>query len=272
MQSPCRFSKRMARCAPLTALLGATLATAGSAAAGEELPQPDLTAEGHLVQTGPLNVLPEAVSARVSDDRATATVWGGYDGAKRAPLLTATAEARVLGRLVLVAGAAYAEVPGDATMRPQVGLRAQLLDQGKHGLDGAVALMYRQDLFANEEGFIQGAVALERRQGPVRVVGNLLYGQDGEGDDHDGEMRLAALLETRPGLLVGFDGRYRRDLASSDPNRVARNRPTYELTAGPAVSYTRGSWAVMAETGLSAVRTATTRAGVVALAGLGSSF
>jgi hypothetical protein len=270
---PRRFSKTFTRCAQLAALLGLPLSLMGSAAAVEDIPDPDLTATGHLVQTGPVNVLPEAVSARVSDDRATATVWGGYDGAKRAPLFSATAEARIVGRLVIVAGAGYtADMPSAPTFRPQVGLRAQLLDQERHGVDGGVSVMYRQDLFSNEEGFLQGAIALERRQGPVRLVGNVLYGQDGEGDDHDGEVRLAALYAARPGLLVGVDGKYRHDLFSSDPNRVARSRPEYEMTAGPAASYTRGRWAVMAETGFSAIRTTTTQTGVIALAGLGSSF
>src|SRR5262245_58828260 len=146
MPSPRRFSKTVARCAPLAVLLAMPLSTAASAAAAEEIPEPDLTAEGHPARSGPVNVLPEAVSARVSDDRATGSVWAGYNGAKHAPLLTATAEARIVGRLVLVAGAGYtADVPGSPTMRPQLGLRAQLLDQAKHGVDGSVAVMYRQD-------------------------------------------------------------------------------------------------------------------------------
>jgi hypothetical protein len=98
-----------------------------------------------------VNVLPEATSARVSLDRATATTWAGYDGAKRAPLVTAGAEARIVGRLVIAAGAGYtADVPGAPAFRPQIGLRAQFLDQAKHGVDGGAAVMYRQDLFSNE--------------------------------------------------------------------------------------------------------------------------
>src|SRR5262249_9175832 len=140
---------------------GVPLSMVAPAAAVEDIPQPDLTAEGHLASGGPVNLLPETVSARVSDDRVTATAWGGDDGARGAPLLTATAEARIVGRLVLVAGAGYsADVPGASTLRPQLGLRVEVLDQARHGVDGAVAVTVRQDLFTSEEGFIQGAIAL----------------------------------------------------------------------------------------------------------------
>jgi hypothetical protein len=252
----------------LAALIAGSLAPARPAHAVEDIADPDL--DQHV--SGPVNALPEGVAAQVSDDRATATTWGGYDGAKHSPFWTLTVEARIIGRLVFVAGAGYtADLPGAPSLRPQIGFRAQLLDQARHGVDGAVAVMYRQDLFSGEGGFFQGAVALERGLGRVRLVGNLLYGQDGEGDDHDGEARLAALFEARRSVLVGVDARYRHSLDSTDPNRFIRSRPEYELLTGPTASYTRGSWAVMAEAGFSTVRTTVTQSGLVALAGVGCS-
>lgn len=258
------------RCAPLALFVAGSLALAGPARADEDVQEPDLGRE--VSRRGPVNLLPEAIAARVGVERATATTWGGYDGAKRSPLWTLDVEARIIGRLVFVAGAGYtADMPGAPALRPQIGFRAQLLDQAKHGIDAGVAVMYRQDLFSDEGGFFQGAIALERRQGRFRIVSNLIYGQDGEGDDHDGEARLATLLEAHRGLLVGVDARYRHSLDSTDPNRFIRDRPEYDLLAGPTVSYTRGSWAVMAETGFSTVRTTVTRNGLVAMAGLGCS-
>ncbi|HMF44410.1 MAG TPA: hypothetical protein VKQ32_27240 [Polyangia bacterium] len=266
-------SSTAARALPLAVLLATSLSLPGIAAAAEDLPQPDLSADGLPATNGAANMRPAATAARVSGDRLTATTWAGYDGGTRVPLLTATAEARIVGRVVFVAGAGFiADAAGSPAARPQIGLRAQLLDQASHGVDGGAAVMYRQDLFASEEGFIQGAIALERRQGRVRIVGDLLYGQDGEGDDRDGEAHLAALVAARPGLLVGVDGRYRHALWSSDPNRTARARPAYELLAGPSVSYAHGSLAVMGETGVSTVGTTSTRTGVVALVGIGSTF
>jgi hypothetical protein len=248
-------------------------AAASPAAAADVLDPDDGPANDHVARSGPVNLLPEAVAARVTGDRVTATSWAGYDGGKRAPLLTIAVEARLVGRLVLMAGGGYtAEMPGAATLRPQVGLRAQLLEQAKHGIDGGVAVTYRQDLFTIEGGFFQGAFALERQQGRLRLVSNLIYGQDGEGDDRAGEVRLAALIDARHGLLFGVDGRYRHDLWSSDPNRVTRDRPVSELMAGPTASYTVGSWAVMAEAGVSTVHTTNTQTGLIALAGVGSCF
>jgi hypothetical protein len=258
----------------LAALLWALLSATGSVARADDVYDPDVTREARLARRGPVNLLPDTVAARVTDDRATATTWAGYDGAMHAPLLTATVEARIAGRLALVAGGGYtAEAPGALALRPRLGLRAQLLDQARSGVDGGLAVTYRQDRFTVEGGFLQAAVAVGRRQGPVQFLGNLVYGIDpAEGDDHEGELRLACLLEARPGLLVGVDGRYSHDLWSTDPNRAARDRPTSALVAGPTASYAIGSWAVMVETGFSTVRTTTTQNGLVAQAGMAASF
>jgi len=259
------------RRALLASVIGASLGVAGLAHAEQDILEPEPAPR--LTRTGPVNLLPEAVAARVNDDRVTATTWAGYDGGKRSPLLTATVEARVVGRLVFVAGAGYtANVPGAPGFRPQVGLRAQLLDQSRHGVDGAVALMYRQDQFTEEGGFFQGALALQRQMGRLLLVANLLYGQDGEGDDRYGEARLAPLVDLRHGFRVGLDARYRHDLWSDDPRGASRDRPVSELVAAPTASFTHGTWIVMAEAGFSSVSMPATQNGVIALAGIGSCF
>jgi hypothetical protein len=257
----------------LVALLGAWLFNASAASAAADLPEPDLTEGIHPTRSGAVNLLPEGVGARVNDDRVVATSWAGYDGGKRAPLLTAAIEARLVGRLVLMAGAGYtAQMPGSTGVRPQVGLRLQVLDQARHGVDGGVAVMYRQDQFTTEGGFLQAAFAFQRQEGRLLLVMNLLYGQDGEGDDRQGEARLAAMVAARHGLLVGLDARYRHDLWSDDPRGASLDRPVSELVAGPTASFTYGSWIVMAETGVSSVHVPATQTGLIALAGFGSWF
>jgi hypothetical protein len=279
MQSELWFSgnaRLNRRYAPLLTFI-ALLAMGGSAAAQQnangdaDVLIPDLTPPRRS-NDGPVNLLPEGLSARVAPDRATATTWAGYDGARRSPLVTAMLEARIIGRVVLVAGAGYtAEMPGAPGFRPQIGARAQFLDQAKHGIDAGAEVIYRQDVFTIEGGFFQGGVALERQQGRVHLLGNILYGQDGEGDDREGEARAATMVETARGLRVGLDGRYRH-LWSTDPNRLLRDRPEWEIMAAPTASFSYGSWALMAEAGFNSVRTTVTNNGVIALGGLASTF
>jgi hypothetical protein len=271
MQPPRRVSGRTFRCALLASLIGASLGVAGVAHAEQDIQEPDLSARP--TRTGPVNLLPDAVAARVNDDRVTATTWAGYDGGKRSPLVTATVEARIIGRLVFVAGAGYtANVPGSPAFRPQVGLRLQFLDQSRAGIDAAVAVMYRQDQFTEEGGFYQGAIAVQREMGRLLLVANVLYGQDGEGDDRYGEARLAPMVDLRHGFRAGLDARYRHDLWSDDPRGASRDRPLSELVAAPTASYTHGSWVVMAEAGFSSVSMPATQNGVIALGGVGACF
>lgn len=273
MQPPRWFSSRGFHGVAFLAVATASLLAASSARGAGDILEPDLSASDHVPRTGPVDLLPEDIAARVNDDRTTATSWAGYDGARRAPVVTASVEARIVGRLVIMAGVGYtADMPASPSLRPQVGLRAQLLDQSRHGVDGAVALMYRQDELTTEGGFFQGTVALERQQGPVLIVANLMYGQDGEGDDRYGEARLAPMIEVLSNLRVGLDARYRHDLWSDDPKGASRTRPVSELVTAPTASFTHGSWVVMAEAGFSSVSIPATQNGVIALAGVGSCF
>lgn len=273
MQRVPRAPMRAVRCTPVMAVLGASLLAITSARAEQDVLDPDLTASVHAARNGSVNLLPESIAARVGDERVTATTWAGYDGAKRAALFTTTVEARLVGRLVLMAGGGYtAEIPGSPGFRPQVGLRLQALDESRHGVDGSVAVLYRQDQFTDEGGFLQGALAIERRLGRLVLVGNMLYGQDGEGDDRNGAGRLAAMYAVHPAVLFGLDGRYSHELWSNDPKGAARTRPVSELVFGPTASVALGTWVVMAEAGFSSVRSPGTQNGAIALTGLGSSF
>jgi hypothetical protein len=230
------------------------------------------TAEEALTQ-----VLPVTLAASV-DPRAVvvASSWGGYDAGAKAPIASLSTEVRLLPRLVLIAGAAWA-VPnalgqGGGNMRPQLGARMQLLDQARYGLDLGVAVLFREDRFGAEDGLFQGAVALGRRFGAVAAVFNVVYGQDGEGDDHEGEVRLALLADVARHVHVGVDGRARRSLASTDPRRAQLGTPTGDLFAGPLAAITYGPIAVLTEVGMSEVWTTQAKAGVLAMGGVGATF
>jgi len=217
--------------------------------------------------------LPTTSGAAVARARSVTTAWGGIDGAGRTPVLSIGTELRIARRLALLVGAGYdqsgAPSPG---LRPRVGLRAQVLEQEASGLDLGASLAFRQDRFTSEDGMIQVGVAVGRSFGATSLVGNLVYAQDGEGDDYEGEFRLAALQRVRGGLHVGVEGRYERLLASEDPHRQERGNPTMEAGAGPIVAYMAGSWLLAVEAGYSARRTDRLQSGFTMLGGIGAAF
>jgi len=214
-------------------------------------------------------IVPEAGAAALSG-----LGWGGYDGGAHSAVLGAAAEARLGSRVVLGVGATYAPANDlhAAGVRPSVTLRAQLLDQRRHGLDGGVALSYREARFVGEEGFFQGTLALGARSATGTVLANVAYGMDGEGDDREGELRLAGLRRVGARLHVGLDGRIRRSLGSTDPLRIAHGTPSLAYMIGPALSYGIGPLALTLEAGLSGARVQHLENGAAAVGGIGGVF
>ena len=116
----------------------------------------------------------------------------------------------------------------------------------------------------------------DRRTGRTALIANLAYGQDPEGNERDGEVRLAAIARAGAGdrLHLGIDARWRFDLGSQTAKLQAANEPSYDLDAGPVAALVVGPVALVAHAGLSVVRRVGQDAafGVVALAGMGTSF
>jgi hypothetical protein len=219
----------------------------------------------------PARFLPGVVMADAGAARVSGLAWGGYDGATGTALMGATAEARLSARVVIGAGAVYAPAAYDqaAAVRPSVVLRVQILEQRSRGFDAGVAVAYREDRFVGEEGFIQGTVATAYQGERNSWLGNLSYGQDGEGDDFEGELRLAALRRFGERVNLGVDGRFRKSLWSTD----ARGNPTMEYRVAPTLAYALGPVALTAAAGVGGVRVAgRTESGFVALGGVGAIF
>ncbi len=221
-------------------------------------------------------IIPGTLGAAVGSHTVVASSWGGYDSAAKAPVVSLYTEVKLLPRLVLLAGAAWA-VPnalgqGGGDMRPQLGARFQLLNQAKYGLDMGVGFMFREDRFGAEDGLFQGALSIGRRFDHVSAVANVVYGQDGEGDDHEGEVHLAVLADVARHFHVGIDSRATRALASTDPRRAQLGTPTGTLIAGPLAAFTYGPVAIMTEVGMSEVWVETLKSGVVAMGGVGAAF
>jgi hypothetical protein len=222
----------------------------------------------------PTRFLPGAIAAASGSAQAAGLGWAGYDGATHDPMLGAAAEARLGSRLVIGVGVTYAASTSlqPWAVRPSVAARLQLLDQQTHGIDAGVAVGFRQDRFVEEEGLIQVSVAGGWRSERTTLLANLGYGQDGEADDHEGEVRLAGLRRLHRGLYLGLDGHFRKLLTSTDPFLDLHGTPSLEFTAGPVAALTAGSWVLTIETGVSGVRRGVLQTGAVVVSGVGATY
>jgi hypothetical protein len=248
-------------------LLSTALAPRASA---QEVVEADLVAPPSRDAT---RFLATTTSAVVGTSSALTAAYGGYDGAAHTPTFSVGTELRLVRRVSLVGGVAYGNASAaNAGLRPQLGARVQLLGEAASGVDASLGFLFRQDRFTSEDGLFQGSLALGRTFGQTSAVLNVIYGQDGEGDDHEGEVRLAGLRHVRGGLHAGVEGRYLRSINSTDPHRVMLGTPSMEAMGGPIVAYMAGSWALVAEAGVSTRRTTRLDTGLIALGGIGTTF
>src|SRR3954469_5336848 len=109
----------------LSCLVLGGLWSASSPARAEE----DLRAHSAAsVNLDATHFLASTSGATVAEASGVTAAWGGYDGAARAPVLSATAEVRVVHRLALIAGVSYGRAASaEVGLRPQVGARFQFL-------------------------------------------------------------------------------------------------------------------------------------------------
>jgi hypothetical protein len=250
----------------------ASLGGAGAAGAQEEQPEldkplappPEIRA---AVSDGA--ILPSTLAPRVGATKALALGFAGYDGARSAPMASATAEVRVWGPFAVRGGVEYSSVRKEG--RPTIGGRLQVLRQERHGIDGSFSVFYRPEGFSEPEGEIESFISLGRRWERVSVFGNLVYGQDPEGNERDGEIRLASLYGVGR-WSVGLDSRLRFAIGTQR-GAMAVAEPRFDLLAGPIAAATVGPVAFFAQAGPSVLRvTNSASTGVAALAGLGSVF
>jgi hypothetical protein len=157
-------------------------------------------------------------------------------------------------------------------MRPSGGLRVQALRQERHGIDMSVGAFYRPEGFTEAEGEFEAVVAFGRRIQRWALVANLVYGQDPEGAERDGEVRLAAQYDVVPRLHIGLDTRLRFDLGSEEGKRKQEGEAEFDFIAGPLLTYTLGYVALVANAGVHGVGASSFQTGFVGLAGLAGSI
>lgn len=250
-------------------VLVAGLAIAARAQAQEstelrQIPHPTEVAAGEGA------FLPQTLSARVGSTPAFAVGSGGYDSSRTGPLIDSAVEVSVWGPLALRVQATYSN--DTKKMRPSVGGRAQLLRQERQGIDGAVTVFFKTEGFTEAEGEIETFASVGRRFEHFSLLGNLVYGQDPEGNERDGEVRAAIWHQGRL-LSLGLDTRTRFAIGTQH-GRAATTEPSFDFLAGPVATVVTGPVALFAEAGPSVFRLSggPTRAGAAALAGVGAAF
>jgi hypothetical protein len=263
--------------APALLASAIVLGIAGLARAEQQL-EPEPAPEVEKALTPPAEIraavrdgalLPTTLAPRVGATGAVAFGFAGWDGARSAPIGSATAEVRVWGPFAIRGGAEYSDTRREP--RPTIGGRVQILRQERHGLDGSLSVFYRPEGFTEPEGEIETFVSLGRRFERLSVFGNLVYGQDPEGNERDGEIRFASLYAAGR-WTFGVDSRVRFALGTQR-SAMAQAEPKLDLLAGPLAAATVGPVALFAQAGPSVLKlTDRTSAGVAALGGLGAVF
>jgi hypothetical protein len=253
-----------------TGILGALTLLAPVALAQGPAPAEDVSTGRDAVtrqSAGTGAFLPFTLSAAIDKQAALGSAVGGYDGGHKAGVFEAAAEARLFGPVALRGGAVYSST-GDR-LRPSLGVRVQALRESRHGVDGALGLAYRPEGLTEMEGELEAVLSLGAHLGPTYLAGNLAYGQDPEGHERDGELRLAALHPIGARVLVGGDARVRFDLGS----QAAKQEPRLDAVIGPVASLVTGPVALLVQAGASAVKLQeATTIGALVLGGVGASF
>jgi hypothetical protein len=216
--------------------------------------------------------LPLSLTPSVGASAVQAAGFGGYDSANASAVMDSFVEARLMGPLALRVASGLRR--GEDELAPSIGLRAQLLSQQGHGVMGAIALFYKAEGFSEAEGEIETVLSIGTRVGRTLLIGNLVYGQDPEGNERDGELRAATLLQLSPWLQLGLDARGRFDLGSNRAKLRASNEARTDFDAGPVLVSALGPLVLGAHAGISVVRRLEQRAqaGAIVLAGLGTAF
>jgi len=254
------------------AAAAAGLALASSASAQEsdlETSSAPAPSAGAVARDGLF--LPSTLSPLVGSVPAYVSGFGGYDSARDTMVATVTAEVHVWGPFALRGGAEYS--PARKEPRPTIGGRVRLLSQERHGVDGSLSAFYRPEGFTEPEGEIETFVSIGRRVGRVMLAGNLVYGQDPEGNERDGEIRLGSVYALGERVSLGLDSRLRFAIGLQK-GAMAAAEPQLDFLAAPVVTATAGPLAFFVEVGPSVFKATGTAAsvGVTGLGGVGSVF
>jgi hypothetical protein len=215
--------------------------------------------------------LPLSMGTASSPHRSAAIAWGGYASDRERAVLDARVEAALLPWLMLQARVSTdAEVTG---LRPSLGARIRLLRESGARPGVALGVFYKSEGFTEPEGEIEGVLAVSTHVGRLGLLANLVYGQDPEGRERDGEAGAAATIGLRDRWLLGFDTRARLNLAPSSTARSGKPAlPRFDWLAGPLAMCRLGPTFLAAQVGIAMTDLDEIRVGGFGLLGLGGAL
>ncbi len=214
---------------------------------------------------------PFSQSPSIEGRHAIITGLGGYDSSKHESSFEAATEVVLWGPIALRGGAVYTH--DNNTLKPSFGARVQGLREGRHGVDGALGVFYKPEGLTEAEGEIESVLSIGRHVGANYLLANLAYGQDFDGNERDGEVRLSGLRPTGRYFVVGLDSRLRFDLGSNQAKLAAHHEPTLDGVAGPMALALLGPVAVSLQAGPSVTRLqGATTWGATVMSGLATAF
>lgn len=184
-------------------------------------------------------------TARSDTQRATARVTGGYDGAGKGATFDSGAEVQLANRVAVRATGSSSPASNGLGLRFEGKLDA--LRQEKNGVDLAFTGGYESRGF-NEVPAVAGTLALGRSVGKLQLLANVGYARGLEDSEQYGSAGLAGIYQASQQLQLGLDSRVRIDLERDDDEPAGERE--WEVLAGPTVTFTMGSFAVIGGTGL----------------------
>ncbi len=259
----------MQRLGIVVALLVATPAFAGRRTPGVQADEIDRPSEIEpSVAAG--TMLPWSVGASHERQGILIGSYGGFDAAKRAPIMQGVLDATFVENITLRAVAMNTGMSDQ--LRPTVGLLVDIVRENSAGIDFAVGGDYEVEGWSRVPSVVS-RVALGRTVGLTRVQANAGFGLGLDRGERYGDLRLAGIHPIAQALYAGIDSRARVDLERDmdEPSGELE----WDVQAGPVVTLAVGRFAVSATGGVSAwkARTGdTAKVGAMGALGVGAAF
>lgn len=252
-------------------LLGVLVSSPALARPGDGVSEDDLVPRSEIrdsVAHGEL--LPWSVAARHVRQGMLVNTYGGYDAAKRTPVLIGSLEATLVDRVTLRASASNTGMA--ETLSPSFGVLVDMLHEEDAGLDVAFGGDYELEGWNHNQALVT-RVAAGRTAGLTRLQANAAFGIATDGVERYGDLRLSGLRPIAQGLYAGVDSRARLDLErdAEEPS----GEVDWDVQAGPVATLAVGRWSVSATGGVSAWKPRSGRdakVGAIGALGLGAAF